>query len=95
MRPFVDAVRPFVDAVRPFVDAVRPFVDAVLPDVVAVAAAGVDDLRWRAPARPGDSLTVAASVVENAPRNAERGCVRSNRSRRTRVARRSTREPIR
>ena len=53
----------------------RPFVDAVLSEVAVVAAAGVDELRWHAPVRPGDTLTVSASVVETAPWNDERGRV--------------------
>ncbi|WP_254864711.1 MaoC/PaaZ C-terminal domain-containing protein [Halovivax gelatinilyticus] len=53
----------------------RPFVDAVLTDIAVVAAAGVDDLRWHAPVRPDDTLSVTATVVEKAPWNDERGRV--------------------
>ncbi len=53
----------------------RPFVETVLTDVAVVAAAGVDDLRWHAPVRPGDTLTVDVSVAETAPWSDERGRV--------------------
>lgn len=53
----------------------RPFVETVLSDVAVVAAAGVDELRWHEPVRPGDTLAVEASVVETAPWNDERGRV--------------------
>ena len=53
----------------------RPFVDAVLSDVAVVAAAGVDDLRWHAPVRPGETLAVEVTVTEKSPWNDERGRV--------------------
>lgn len=53
----------------------RPLVDSVLSDVAVVAAAGVDDLRWLEPVRPGDTLAVEASVAEKTPWNDERGRV--------------------
>ena len=41
----------------------RPFVDAVLADLAVVAAIGIDDLRWHAPVRPEDELSVRVCVV--------------------------------
>ncbi|MFC3960099.1 MaoC/PaaZ C-terminal domain-containing protein [Halovivax cerinus] len=53
----------------------RPLVESVLSDVAVVAAAGVDDLRWREPVRPGDALTIEVAVVEKTPWNDDRGQV--------------------
>lgn len=53
----------------------RVLVDGYLDDVAVVAAAGIDDLVWREPVRPGDVLSVSVEVVGLNPWNEERGLV--------------------
>jgi acyl dehydratase len=53
----------------------RPFATEVLSDVAVVAALGIEDLRWHAPVYPGDTLSVAVSVVDTEPWNDRRGKV--------------------
>jgi len=42
----------------------RQVVDCVVADTAALGSPGVDELRWLAPVRPGDTLTVRVTVVE-------------------------------
>lgn len=42
----------------------RLAVDHYLSSVSSIASPGVDDLRWIAPVRPGDELTLRVSVLE-------------------------------
>ena len=55
--------------------AMRPFAEHVLDDVAVVAAAGIEDLTWTEPVRPGDTLTVHAEVVDKDAWNDDRGLV--------------------
>jgi acyl dehydratase len=54
----------------------RMLVDEVLSESAAVGAKGVDELRWPAPVRPGDTLTCENEVLEKVPEHPERGLVR-------------------
>ena len=42
----------------------RLFVDHYLSAVASIASPGIDELRWKAPVRPGDSLWLRVSVLE-------------------------------
>lgn len=42
----------------------RQFVDHLLLDSASQGSPGMDELRWLAPVRPGDELTVAVHVLE-------------------------------
>jgi acyl dehydratase len=53
----------------------RPFAAEVLSNVAVVAALGIEDLRWHAPVYPGDTLSVAVSVVDTESWNDRRGKV--------------------
>jgi acyl dehydratase len=56
----------------------RLWVDAIVSHVVSMGSPGVEDLRWPAPVRPGDSLTARAVVLETRPSKSrpEMGLVR-------------------
>lgn len=41
--------------------------EGYLQDVAVVAGIGVEDLRWTAPVRPGDTLTVREEILETRP----------------------------
>ena len=45
----------------------RLAVDHYLSSVASIASPGVDELRWKAPVRPGDSLRLRVSVLETRP----------------------------
>jgi acyl dehydratase len=45
----------------------RMYVDTLLVDSSSQGSPGVEDLRWLAPVRPGDELTVTARVVDATP----------------------------
>ena len=45
----------------------RLLVDNLLSETAILGATGVDDLRWRAPVRPGDDLSVSIEVVDTEP----------------------------
>jgi len=45
----------------------RSLVDGFLKDAAALGSPGIDELRWRAPVRPGDTLTFLHTVVEVRP----------------------------
>ena len=57
----------------------RVLVDNYLSHVAALVSPGIDELRWLAPVRPGDTLTVRVSVTEAVPSRskADRGLVKS------------------
>lgn len=47
--------------------SVRLLVDAVRSRRAVVAGLGIDDVRWHAPVRPGDTLVVETTVLETRP----------------------------
>jgi acyl dehydratase len=57
----------------------RLAVDRYLSDVASLASPGVDELRWTQPVRPGDALSVRATVLEARPSMSkpDRGLVRT------------------
>lgn len=57
--------------------SMRLYVDGFLRDTASMGARGVDELRWRRPVRPGDTLSVRIEVLEKADEpSPERGLVR-------------------
>jgi acyl dehydratase len=56
----------------------RLWVDAIVSKTVSMGSPGVEDLRWPAPVRPGDTLTSRAVVLETRPSRSrpEMGLVR-------------------
>ncbi len=57
----------------------RIFVDHCLSRVASLASPGIDELRWPAPVRPGDSLRLRATFVETRRSRSkpDRGLVRT------------------
>ena len=57
----------------------RLVVDHYLSRVASLASPGLDELRWPAPVRPGDTLSVRATVLETRPSTSkpDRGLVRT------------------
>ncbi|WP_433464603.1 MaoC family dehydratase [Spirillospora sp. CA-128828] len=57
----------------------RLFADHVLSRVASLASPGVDELRWPAPVRPGDSLRLRVTILEARPSRSkpDRGIVRT------------------
>jgi acyl dehydratase len=57
----------------------RLFADHYLSRVASLASPGIDELRWPAPLRPGDSVRLRASVVEarRSRSKPDRGLVRT------------------
>jgi acyl dehydratase len=55
----------------------RMVVDNALRDSNATGAIGVDELRWKQPVRPGDTLSVNTEVLEKEPWNDDLGLVHS------------------
>jgi acyl dehydratase len=57
----------------------RMFVDHCLSRVASLASPGIDELRWPAPVRPGDSLRLRATIVETRRSRSkpDRGLVRT------------------
>ena len=55
----------------------RLFVDGVFEESASMGSPGVEELRWTAPVRPGDTLTGRVRVVETYPseRRPDRGTV--------------------
>jgi acyl dehydratase len=53
------------------------FVRAVMADAVSLGSPGVDEIRWTAPVRPGDTLTGRSTVTDVQPsaRDPRRGTV--------------------
>ena len=56
----------------------RLYVDAMLGSASAQGSPGVEELRWLAPVRPGDTLNGRLTVLETTPseRRSDRGTVR-------------------
>jgi acyl dehydratase len=59
--------------------AMRMIVDHYLSQVASLASPGVDELRWPAPVRPGDSLRLRTEIVETRRSRSkpDRGLVRT------------------
>ena len=59
--------------------AMRLIVDHYLSEVASLASPGVDELRWPAPVRPGDSLRLRTTIVETrrSASKPDRGLVRT------------------
>ena len=57
----------------------RMFADHVLSKVASLASPGIDELRWPAPVRPGDSLRLRCTLVETRRSRSkpDRGLVRT------------------
>jgi acyl dehydratase len=57
----------------------RLLVDGVLSEQASQGAAGVDELRWKRPVRPGDTLSIEVEVLskEPDPNDPTRGRMRS------------------
>ena len=57
----------------------RVLVDHYLSRVAALVSPGIDELRWLAPVRPGDTLSVRVTVTEAVPSRSksDRGIVKS------------------
>ena len=57
----------------------RLYVTSMLGDAAALGSPGIEELRWLAPVRPGDTLTARLVVLETTPseRNPARGTLRS------------------
>ncbi len=55
----------------------RMYVDAILSGAVSMGSPGVEELRWRVPVRPGDTLRGRATIVEatSSSTRADRGTV--------------------
>lgn len=53
----------------------RMLVDHFLAEAGAVGSPGIDDLRWRRPVRPGDTLSVELEVTDTEPWDEDRGLV--------------------
>jgi acyl dehydratase len=53
------------------------FVRSILLDSASLGSPGVEELRWTAPVRPGDTLTARVTVTDSQPssRNPNRGTV--------------------
>jgi acyl dehydratase len=57
----------------------RQLVEHWVPEETSLGAAGVDEIRWPLPVRPGDTLHVRASVLEarRSKSKPDRGIIRS------------------
>jgi acyl dehydratase len=57
----------------------RLIVEGLLNQSASMGSPGVDELRWLAPVRPGDTLTVTMTTLDATPsaRRPDRGTVRS------------------
>ncbi|WP_119420483.1 MaoC family dehydratase [Desertibaculum subflavum] len=47
--------------------AMRLMVDSFVGTAASIGSPGFDDLRWRVPVRPGDTLRVRSTVLDKAP----------------------------
>jgi acyl dehydratase len=54
----------------------RRLVDGLLSELATLGAAGVDELRWRTPVRPGDELRIRVEVEDTEPWDEDRGLAR-------------------
>ena len=57
----------------------RLIVEGILADAASMGAIGVDELRWKAPVRPGDTIAVTNEVLETRESESrdDRGYVRN------------------
>ncbi len=57
----------------------RLYVDSLLDGAASMGSPGIEELRWLAPVRPGDTLHARLTVVEATPseRRPDRGTIRS------------------
>ena len=57
----------------------RLYVDSMLGVAAAMGSPGVEELRWLAPVRPGDTLSARLTVLETTPsaRHPGRGTIRT------------------
>jgi acyl dehydratase len=57
----------------------RLYVDALLDGAASLGSPGIEELRWLAPVRPGDTLHARLTVLEATPseRRPDRGTIRS------------------
>ena len=57
----------------------RLYVDALLGGAASLGSPGIEELRWLAPVRPGDTLSARLTVLEATPseRRPDRGTIRS------------------
>lgn len=57
----------------------RLLYDGLIKDTVGLASPGVDEVRWRNPVRPGDTLHCNLSIIESTPSRSrpEMGIVRT------------------
>ncbi|MDQ3992333.1 MAG: MaoC family dehydratase [Actinomycetota bacterium] len=57
----------------------RLYVDALLAAAASMGSPGIEELRWLAPVRPGDTLHARLTVLEATPseRRPDRGTIRS------------------
>ncbi|ADQ67011.1 acyl dehydratase [Halogeometricum borinquense DSM 11551] len=55
----------------------RMLVDEFLSETAALGAKGIDELRWRRPVRPGDTLSLRLTVVETEAEGPDRGLVKT------------------
>lgn len=57
----------------------RLFADHYLSHVASLASPGIDELRWPAPVRPGDTLRLRVTIIEARPSRSkpDRGLVRT------------------
>ena len=71
----------------------RLYVDALLGGAASLGSPGIEELRWLAPVRPGDTLTGRLTVLEATPseRRPDRGTIRPAARWSTRTASRSWR----
>lgn len=51
----------------------RLYVDALLLDAASMGSPGLDEVRWLAPVRPDDTLSVSLSVLDTRPSSKEPG----------------------
>ena len=58
--------------------AMRLFVDGMVHEIATMGSPGVDELRWLAPVRPGDTLSLRTEIVDVTPSTSrpDRGSVR-------------------
>lgn len=52
--------------------AMRLMCDGYLLESACIGSPGLDELRWRKPVRPGDSLRLSATVLEQTPSGTQR-----------------------
>jgi acyl dehydratase len=60
--------------------AMRLLVDNYISRVASLGSPGVDEVRWRKPVRPGDTLSIRATVIESKLSRSKRdqGTIRSH-----------------